>query len=154
MSYPRIHRWALIVALSLSSAWAASAKAQEQVDLESFYEALAPYGVWFESSDYGWVWQPTDVDPEWRPYSRGHWVWTDDYGWYWASDVPWGWAAFHYGRWYRDARYGWLWVPGSEWAPAWVAWRSGEGVTGWAPLPPAVRWRASAGFAYPGGDLA
>jgi hypothetical protein len=27
-------------------------------------------------------------------------------------------------------------VPGDEWAPAWVRWRRGDDVVGWAPLPP------------------
>ena len=30
------------------------------------------------------------------------------------------------GRWFFDDSYGWVWVPGSEWAPAWVAWRYGD----------------------------
>src|SRR5262249_44023310 len=34
--------------------------------------------------------------------------------------------------------YGWIWVPRTEWAPAWVAWRSGAGYVGWAPLPPSA----------------
>jgi len=34
------------------------------------------------------------------------------------------------------AGHGWLWIPGSDWGPAWVSWRSGEGYYGWAPLGP------------------
>jgi hypothetical protein len=52
--------------------------------------------------------------------------------------LDWGWAPFHYGRWFLHDDYGWLWVPGTEWAPAWVDWRHGDGWVGWAPLPPHV----------------
>ncbi len=31
-----------------------------------------------------------------------------------------------------------MWVPGRVWGPAWVAWRSGGGYYGWAPLGPSV----------------
>jgi len=55
-----------------------------------------------------------------------------------VSDYPWGWGPFHYGRWFYDDYYGWAWVPGPEWGPAWVAWRSGGGYYGWAPLGPGV----------------
>jgi hypothetical protein len=146
--------WALTLSLCVGSmASPRAAEAQDQVDIEAFYDQLAPYGTWFESGEFGWVWQPTDVYPGWRPYSDGHWAWTDDYGWYWVSDAEWGWATDHYGRWFRDPDRGWLWVPGAEWAPAWVAWRSGEGYTGWAPLPPSVRWRAGVGLSFGGGDV-
>jgi hypothetical protein len=71
----------------------------------------------------------------WRPYSYGHWVWTD-YGWYWVSDEPWAWACYHYGTWVYDSYYGWVWVPDIEWAPAWVYWRAGGNYVGWAPCAP------------------
>src|SRR6266536_6366089 len=29
-----------------------------------------------------------------------------------------------------------IWVPGNEWSPAWVSWRQGDEVIGWAPMPP------------------
>jgi len=100
-----------------------------------FYEPLAPYGHWVEMSPYGRCWYPAYVSNEWQPYATGHWEWTDQ-GWYWVSDEPWAWATYHYGRWVWDPYYGWLWVPGTEWAPAWIAWREGGGYYGWAPLPP------------------
>src|SRR5205814_5816393 len=61
-----------------------------------------------------------------------------DVGWTWVSYEDFGWATYHYGRWARLADYGWVWFPGSdlEWGPAWVSWRHGGGVVGWAPLPP------------------
>ncbi len=100
-----------------------------------FYTELAPYGQWVQTPDYGTVWIP-NAGRDFQPYaSNGHWVMTE-FGNTWASDYPWGWAPFHYGRWYFDNYRGWAWVPGTEWAPAWVSWRSGGGYYGWAPLGP------------------
>jgi uncharacterized protein DUF6600 len=102
---------------------------------ETFHAGLAPYGTWEMVEPYGVVWRPGGVAPDWRPYLDGSWVWTDD-GWFWASDEPWAWATYHYGRWVYDPANGWVWIPGYEWAPAWVAWRSGDDAVGWAPLYP------------------
>lgn len=114
------------------------ANAQEARDIDSFYEDLSPYGDWVEHPGNGYVFIPTGVSPDWRPYTVGQWIWTDEYGWYWESEEPFGWATFHYGRWGYDDDYGWYWVPGDEWAPAWVNWRDSEddSVTGWAPIAP------------------
>jgi hypothetical protein len=114
-----------------------------------FYDALAPYGEWIWQDEYGWVWSPDDVPVSWRPYSDGHWTYTDQ-GWLWESELPWGWAVFHYGRWYYSPVEGWLWVPGSEWAPAWVEWREGNGYVGWAPLPPRAEYRPGGGLYWHG----
>jgi hypothetical protein len=100
-----------------------------------FYGPLGGYGTWEEIDSYGRCWRPASVAVGWQPYTEGHWVWTD-VGWYWESDEPWSWACYHYGNWVRHPRYGWIWLPGTEWAPAWVSWRSGGGYIGWAPLPP------------------
>jgi len=114
------------------------------VSLGMFYDSLAPFGSWETVSNYGQVWVP-HVAPYWRPYSTGHWVYTDD-GWLWVADEEWGWAPFHFGRWFFDDEYGWAWVPGTVWAPAWVAWRSGGGHIGWAPIPPQIQWEVGIGF--------
>jgi hypothetical protein len=111
-----------------------------------FYQPLAPYGYWAELPRHGWCWYPAYVDQGWRPYSNGHWVWTDG-GWYWESEEPWAWATYHYGRWTWDDYYGWVWVPGTDWAPSWVAWREGGGYVGWAPLPPDIPFDSD-GFIY------
>ncbi|MEO0333778.1 MAG: DUF6600 domain-containing protein, partial [Bacteroidota bacterium] len=112
-------------------------KAQAYVTFETFYHELSPYGDWVYDTRHGQVWVPR-VRRGFRPYvTRGHWVMTD-YGNTWVSDYDWGWAPFHYGRWYLDDYYGWAWVPGYEWGPAWVAWRSGGGHYGWAPLSPGL----------------
>jgi hypothetical protein len=118
-----------------------------QVDVSYFYENLSPYGQWFQEPAYGWCWTPYDLSPGWRPYSDGHWEYTD-YGWSWVANERWGWAPYHYGRWFFDDSYGWVWVPGTEWAPAWVAWRYGDDYVGWAPLPPAAGWDASIGLRF------
>lgn len=128
--------------------------APQNIQLEDFYSQLAPYGHWFVSRRYGRVWQPFDIGPGWRPYTLGHWLFTQEYGWYWASDEDWGWAAYHYGRWTWDEDNGWIWVPDTRWGPAWVAWRHGGGYYGWAPLPPEVVWQEKGrGFDFRGIDL-
>lgn len=108
------------------------------VPVESFYNELAPYGQWAQHPGYGNVWMP-DAEPDFQPYATdGHWVMTE-YGNTWVSDYAWGWAPFHYGRWLFDRGYGgWLWVPDTDWAPAWVSWRSGGDYYGWAPLGPGM----------------
>jgi hypothetical protein len=112
--------------------------AQAQVSGE-FQAALEPYGEWRQHPRWGEVWVPDERPRGWRPYSVGHWVYTDDWGWFWVSDddeADWGWVTYHYGRWIFDRGTGWFWVPGDEWAPAWVNWRRGDSFVGWAPLPP------------------
>lgn len=118
-------------------------------DYGMFYDSLSAYGSWFESPDYGYVWQPVVVrDVSWRPYTRGRWACSDQ-GWTWISDEPFGWATYHYGRWALCRNRGWIWVPGSQWAPSWVSWRSSGNHVGWAPLPPETlawqenRWDSS-----------
>lgn len=119
--------------------------AQGEVSVELFYNALEPSGEWLETEDYGYVWHPADVAEDWRPYTEGHWVFTDA-GWTWVSEEPWAWATYHYGRWADVEEVGWVWVPDTEWAPAWVSWRSSDTHVGWAPLPPEARWRENVGF--------
>lgn len=131
----------MLVLLALVAWPVAPARAQgDSVQIETFYRELEPHGRWFQHAQYGYVWSP-DVDPDWRPYTRGQWVFTEEHGWYWESEEPFGWAVFHYGRWAIDDDSGWIWVPGTEWGPAWVAWRDGDEQIGWAPLPPEAEWR-------------
>jgi hypothetical protein len=118
---------------------------QEIADYSRFYDDLEQYGRWIEHPQWGFVWSPEVDDDEWRPYTRGHWVRTQEHGWYWESEEPWGWATYHYGRWVLDESEGWLWIPGSEWAPAWVAWRQNDDYVGWAPLPPEAVWEEDRG---------
>ena len=94
-------------------------------------EDLDRYGVWERTDEFGPVWIPTAIAPDWAPYRSGRWEWVSPWGWTWVDDAPWGYAPFHYGRWtwYR-AR--WCWVPGTLvprplYAPALVAWVGGSG---------------------------
>jgi len=132
---------ALAVAFSTTLTSAAvfmpqQAHAQSQRGYDMFYNDLAQDGRWVDHPRYGWVWYPTQVRNDWRPYSDGRWVWTDRHGWYWESNERFGWATYHYGRWGYDDQYGHIWVPGDEWAPAWVSFRDSDEAIGWAPLPP------------------
>jgi hypothetical protein len=99
--------------------------------------ALAGYGQWVQSDDYGEIWRPdaTVVGADFTPYESGG-QWQDsDAGWMFASEYTWGWLPFHYGRWAWFHDY-WGWVPGHRWGPAWVEWRHGNNLTGWRPLGP------------------
>jgi hypothetical protein len=92
-------------------------------------EDLDKNGTWSEVPDYGPVWTPSGVGPDWAPYRAGRWVYQPYYGWTWVSSEPWGWAPYHYGRWFV---YGgnWVWWPGPVvgypgyypiWSPAYVS---------------------------------
>jgi hypothetical protein len=122
------------------------------LDTGYFYDQLSPYGEWVEDSNYGYVWSPYGIDAEWRPYTHGHWVYTDDDGWLWVADEEWGWGPYHYGRWFVSSGR-WLWVPGTEWAPAWCSWRNGGGYIGWAPLPPQAAFSVGIGLQIGGVQL-
>lgn len=128
----------------------AAAQPVQQVNYNTFYTGLSPYGNWVYIQGYGQVWQPAVVvsNPSWEPYvDGGRWLYTDA-GWYWTSDYSWGWAPFHYGRWFRHYRLGWCWYPEYVWSPAWVSWRWTDGYCGWAPLPPAACYRPGIGLTY------
>jgi hypothetical protein len=105
------------------------------VSFQTFYDDLANQGTWIQTDKYGYVFQPTESDSNWRPYTYGHWVNTSS-GMTWVSDDSFGWATDHYGRWTNIDGQGWVWVPGYTWAPAWVSWRENNDDVGWAPLPP------------------
>ncbi|MEO6608508.1 MAG: DUF6600 domain-containing protein [Aestuariivirga sp.] len=116
-----------------------AAQAQTSVSVNfgigGFYDRLSPYGNWVSYQDQ-YVFLPDHVDRGWRPYTLGHWAFTDRYGWMWVSNERFGWATYHYGRWGYSQDIGWYWVPGRRWAPAWVAWSRGDSDVAWAPLPP------------------
>ncbi len=111
-----------------------------------FYGSLASHGEWIEMS-YGSVWRPHYTGHNWKPYSRGRWIWTD-YGWYWNSYEPFGWATYHYGRWVYDDYYGWIWAPDDVWGPAWVEWRYDDDYIGWSPLPPSATFSINVGITF------
>jgi uncharacterized protein DUF6600 len=116
------------------------AHAQASISVE-FRTALQDHGRWQRHSRWGEVWVPGNLARDWRPYTNGHWVYTDDWGWYWVeadAEASWGWVTNHYGRWVYDDEMQWAWVPGEEWGPAWVEWRrsNDNDVVGWAALAP------------------
>jgi hypothetical protein len=92
---------------------------------------LDQYGTWSETPDYGSVWAPTGVAPDWAPYTYGQWSYIGPWGWTWVDAYPWGFAPFHYGRWVWWNG-GWGWAPGPYgyrpwYSPAMVAWWGGPG---------------------------
>jgi hypothetical protein len=50
------------------------AQAYTTVNFNLFFDALAHYGNWVSTPDYGNVWQPTDIRPDWKPYTYGQWA--------------------------------------------------------------------------------
>ena len=125
---------ALGLALILGSGFPQSASAASE-DVAIFYDDLSQYGQWVDYENYGPVWRPTNVGENWRPYTDGRWVPTND-GYVFESQEPWGWATYHYGNWMPSADYGWLWCPGSTWYPSTCEWRTSDSYYGWAPIPP------------------
>ncbi len=103
-------------------------------------------GTWGQDGDNGPVWYPSEVSPDWAPYSNGYWSYVGPWGWTWVDYAPWGFAPFHYGRWgFIGGRWGWY--PGprvgfSIYGPAFVGFLGGGfgfgfGVgfgVGWFPL--------------------
>ena len=122
-----------------------------QADLDEF-------GTWDSAPEYGAVWYPANVAPDWAPYRNGYWTEIGVWGPTWVDAAPWGYAPFHYGRWaYIHGRWGWCpgrYVARPVWAPALVGWVGGPGwrigvggglAFGWVPLgwgePYHPRWR-------------
>jgi hypothetical protein len=80
------------------------------------YSDLDDYGDWRDEPEYGHVWYPREVEPDWAPYSYGYWNWVGPWGWTWVDYSPWGFAPYHYGRWnYFGGRWGWC--PGPIFGP-------------------------------------
>ena len=108
-------------------------------------EDLDRYGNWVPSQ-YGQVWAPQGVGPDWSPYSNGEWTYGDYYGWTWVGYEPWGWAPYHYGRWFYNTGVGWCWWPGARfgfglhWSPALVGFFGFGGGLGWVSLAPFERY--------------
>lgn len=84
------------------------------------YSDLDDNGTWKEEPEYGSVWVPNNVPPDWAPYSTGSWSYVGPWGWTWVDTAPWGFAPFHYGRWNNFGGY-WGWCPGPIYASAFYA---------------------------------
>src|SRR6266481_9253623 len=81
------------------------------------YSDLDENGSWQDEPEYGHVWYPNNVEPDWAPYSNGYWNYVGPWGWTWVGYEPWGFAPYHYGRWnYFGGRWGWC--PGAYYGPA------------------------------------
>ncbi|UKT63892.1 DUF6600 domain-containing protein [Pedobacter mucosus] len=120
----------------------------DNVSLQTFYDELSPYGTWIQDPQYGYVWRPDVDQSDFRPYyTNGRWAMTE-YGNTWVSNYDWGWAPFHYGRWVINNTRQWIWMPDTNWGPAWVDWRSGDGQYGWAPMAPSININLSFGRRY------
>src|SRR4051812_33801131 len=76
----------------------AVAKADTQASFNVVFSSLDRYGSWV-NRDNAYVWVPASVGPNWKPYTNGHWVYTDRFGWYFESDEPFAQIVYHYGRW-------------------------------------------------------
>ncbi len=132
---------ALGLALVLGGGFTRPAMASSE-DVAMFYDDLGQYGQWVDYENYGPVWSPSNVNEDWRPYTDGRWVPTND-GYVFESQEPWGWATYHYGNWMPTPGYGWVWAPGRTWYPSTVDWRTSPedapvdtSYVGWAPIPP------------------
>lgn len=115
------------------------------------HEELQNHGTWRETPEYGPLWFPRDLPPDWAPYRWGHWAWIAPWGWTWIDHAPWGFAPSHFGRWVVVGG-NWAWTPGSYsprpvFSPALVVWMGNPGwqvsfsfgsapAIGWFPLGP------------------
>ncbi|MGC3992497.1 MAG: hypothetical protein QM796_22910 [Chthoniobacteraceae bacterium] len=143
----KLRTFVFSILLGLAATTAVPHSAKAEVSVGFFYDNLSPYGDWVSTDDYGYCWRPSNVSDDWRPYQDGYWAYTDD-GWTWVSYEDYGGIVYHYGRWVDLDDEGWVWVPGTQWAPAWVSWRSNDDYVGWAPLPPEAHFSATVGFGF------
>lgn len=123
---------------------AAQVKVGVSVTTDDLRGRVAPQGEFVKVETIGEVWRPRGVPADWKPYTRGTWIYNSEVGWYFNSDEPFAEVTYHYGRWYEDSNQGWVWVADTKWAPAWVEWRRNKQYVGWRPLPPENAPRRSA----------
>jgi len=121
-------------------------------EIQPYYRELSVNGNWSRVDEQGYVWQPTGVTSDWRPYDNGYWGYGPE-GYFWISNEPWGWAPYHYGRWTWIGGRGWCWSPGRVFAGAWVSWSWGSAYVGWSPLDywgyPSYRYHRHYGYYDP-----
>jgi len=100
---------------------------------------LARHGNWQQHPEFGWVWSPAAVAPQWAPYRFGQWVWVQPWGWTWVDAAPWGFAPFRYGRWIWWGNR-WSWAPGPGRPQPVVVPVAPGVVVGGRPPPPPLGW--------------
>lgn len=122
----------------------AQVKVGVSVTMDDLRGRVAPQGEFVKVETIGEVWRPRGLPADWKPYTRGNWIYNSEVGWYFNSDEPFAEVTYHYGRWYEDSNQGWVWVADTKWAPAWVEWRRNKQYVGWRPLPPENAPRRSA----------
>jgi len=103
-------------------------------ELEGYESELNECGRWAYDPEFGHVWIPRGISPDWRPYYHGRWIWLSLSGWTWLPYESWGWITYHYGRWHWNAGLGWYWIPTVYWGPGWVSWYRGYDYWAWTPL--------------------
>lgn len=59
----------LILAMLIGIGYENRAQAYTTASFNLFLDALTPY-----TQDYGFVWSPRNVGPDWEPYTNGRWV--------------------------------------------------------------------------------
>ena len=145
--------WLLVGGLPSSGRAASSGSNDSPLDVSFFYDQLKNDGSWFNTTEYGDVWQPYIAykNEAWRPYTDGYWTYTDG-GWMFVSYEDFGWAVYHYGRWTQLKDLGWAWVPGTEWSPAWVTWRESKPGDDASDNPPAAANVAATATTTPSDD--
>lgn len=117
-------------------------------------EPLESFGRFEKDPRYGTRWCPREPpagEARAEPYRNyGHFV-PQGEGARWVSARPGTWldTTARAGWWmYGQARDEWCWVPGLERAAARIAWRTGMGYVGWAPLGPEGRVEEVPGAAW------
>lgn len=73
-------------------------------------DVLHRHGRWEQHPQWGAVWWPSTVPPNWEPYRSGRWMPVQSGTWVWWEDAPWGFAPFHYGSWVQWSGR-WVWAP-------------------------------------------
>lgn len=98
-------------------------------------QRLEAHGRFLRHAVWGDIWRPNQA-ATWRPFSVGRWKRDTSGALRWVSSEPFGDTVYRFGRWTYDDKHQWIWVPGSRPSPAWVTWRKGDKVVGWAPVAP------------------
>ena len=131
----------------------------EQIQDQSY--VLEEQGRWqrvYYENEYRHLWQPSQVEPDWVPYSQGRWVdYYEDPCWIPDPSEHFGYVTHHYGSWVH-VNTGWFWAPplpvappplpaggvgmaaapllgiGFGWWPGRVGWIYSDANIGWFPL--------------------